>query len=165
MACEKNALPISGESTFPHTVALRPPVCARPHGDGDNFNYSDAATVPDPTSIPRKDVIIDGMSKRTIFVSMDLLDGSFRSKFVNGTYHTQQRAPLVLNSGSGLLFHKDLSIPLPHSTGKANLSILVRKFHQATSTMCLIIAVYGRDDGCGSAPNPFLKYAYNYARS
>ena len=37
-----------------------------------------AATVPAQTPIPRKDVIIDGMSKSTIFSSMDLMDGFYQ---------------------------------------------------------------------------------------
>lgn len=37
-----------------------------------------AATVPDQTTILKKDVIIDGMSKSTIFSSMDLMDGIYQ---------------------------------------------------------------------------------------
>ena len=42
------------------------------------FNKLNAATVPAHTPIPRKDVIIDGMSKSTIFSSMDLMDGFYQ---------------------------------------------------------------------------------------
>ena len=37
----------------------------------------DAAAVPAQTPIPRKDVIIDGMAKSTIFSLMDLVDGFY----------------------------------------------------------------------------------------
>ena len=36
-----------------------------------------SATLPAQTPIPRKDVINDGMSKSTIFSSMDLMDGFY----------------------------------------------------------------------------------------
>ena len=39
------------------------------------FNKLNVAMVPAHTPILRKDVIIDGMSKSTIFSSMDLMDG------------------------------------------------------------------------------------------
>ena len=42
------------------------------------FNKLNAATVPAQTPIPRKDVIIDGMSKSTIVSSMDLMDGFYQ---------------------------------------------------------------------------------------
>ena len=42
------------------------------------FNKLNAATVPAQMPIPRKDVIIDGMSKSTIFSSMDLMDGFYQ---------------------------------------------------------------------------------------
>uniref|UniRef100_A0AAV1UF44 Reverse transcriptase domain-containing protein n=1 Tax=Peronospora matthiolae TaxID=2874970 RepID=A0AAV1UF44_9STRA len=42
------------------------------------FNKLNAAKVPARTPIPRKDVIIDGMSKSTIFSSMDLMDGFYQ---------------------------------------------------------------------------------------
>ena len=38
------------------------------------FNNLNAATVPAQKPIPIKDVIIDGMAKSTIFLSMDLMD-------------------------------------------------------------------------------------------
>ena len=41
------------------------------------FNKLNAATVPTQTPIPRKDVIIDGMSKSTIFSSADVMDGFY----------------------------------------------------------------------------------------
>ena len=42
------------------------------------FNKLNAAMVPAQTPIPRKGVIIDGLSKSTIFSSMDLMDGSYQ---------------------------------------------------------------------------------------
>ena len=42
------------------------------------FNKLNAATVPAQTPIPRKDVIIDGMSKRSTFSLMDLMDGFYQ---------------------------------------------------------------------------------------
>ena len=42
------------------------------------FNKLNAATVPAQTLIPRKDIIIDGMSKSTIFSSMGLMDGFYQ---------------------------------------------------------------------------------------
>ena len=42
------------------------------------FNKLNAATVPAQTPVPRKDVIIDGMSKITIFSSMDLMAGFYQ---------------------------------------------------------------------------------------
>ena len=42
------------------------------------FNKLNTATVPAQTPILRKDVIIDGMSKSTIFSSMDLMDSFYQ---------------------------------------------------------------------------------------
>ena len=42
------------------------------------FNKLNAATVPTQTPIPRKDVIIDGKSKSTIYSSMDLMFGFYQ---------------------------------------------------------------------------------------
>ena len=42
------------------------------------FNKLNAATEPAQTPIPRKDVLIDGMSKSFIFSSMDLMDGFYQ---------------------------------------------------------------------------------------
>ena len=42
------------------------------------FNKLNAATVSASDPIPRKDVIKDGVSKSTIFLSMDLMDGFYR---------------------------------------------------------------------------------------
>ena len=42
------------------------------------FNKLNDATVPAQTPIPRKDLIIDGMSRSTIFSSMDLMDGFYQ---------------------------------------------------------------------------------------
>ena len=54
------------------------------------FNKLNAATVPSQTSIPRKDVIIDGMSKLTIFLSMDLMDGFYQILMRERASRTQQ---------------------------------------------------------------------------
>ena len=42
------------------------------------FNKLNAATVPAQTLIPREDAIIDGMSKSTFYLSMDLMDGFYQ---------------------------------------------------------------------------------------
>ena len=70
------------------------------------FNKLNAATVPAQASIPRKDVIIDGMSKSTIFSSMDLMDGFYRFSCVNGTSvhsseHPQRYAVVVASDATG----------------------------------------------------------------
>ena len=46
--------------------------------DNAAFNKLNAATVPAQTPIPRKNVIINGMSKSTIFSSVDLMDGFYQ---------------------------------------------------------------------------------------
>uniref|UniRef100_A0AAV1V9U7 Reverse transcriptase domain-containing protein n=1 Tax=Peronospora matthiolae TaxID=2874970 RepID=A0AAV1V9U7_9STRA len=67
------------ESTSPQ---ITPTFCVRKATGGwrilHAFNKLNAATVPAQTSIPRKDVIIDGMAKSTIFSSMDLMDGFYQ---------------------------------------------------------------------------------------
>ena len=67
------------EYTFPHSC---PTFCVRKATGGwrivHAFNKLNAATVPDQTPIPRKEVIIYGMSKSTIFSSMDLMDGFYQ---------------------------------------------------------------------------------------
>uniref|UniRef100_A0AAV1U4G3 Reverse transcriptase domain-containing protein n=1 Tax=Peronospora matthiolae TaxID=2874970 RepID=A0AAV1U4G3_9STRA len=67
------------ESTSPQSS---PTFCLRKATGGwrivHAFNKLNAATVPAQTPIPRKDVIIDGMSKSTIFSSMDLMDGFYQ---------------------------------------------------------------------------------------
>uniref|UniRef100_A0AAV1V8N4 Reverse transcriptase domain-containing protein n=1 Tax=Peronospora matthiolae TaxID=2874970 RepID=A0AAV1V8N4_9STRA len=67
------------ESTSPHSS---PTFCVRKATGGwrivHAFNKLNAATVPAQTPIPRKDVIIDGMAKSTIFSSMDLMDGFYQ---------------------------------------------------------------------------------------
>ena len=67
------------ESTSPHSS---PTYCVREATGGwrlvHAFNKLNAATIPAQTPIPRKDVIIDGMSKSTIFSSMDLMDGFYQ---------------------------------------------------------------------------------------
>ena len=67
------------ESTFRH---ISPTFCVR-KATGEwrivhAFNKLNAATVLAQTPIPRKDIIIDGMSKSTIFSSMDLMDGFYQ---------------------------------------------------------------------------------------
>ena len=67
------------ESTSPHSS---PTFCVRKVTGGwrivHAFNKLNAATVPAQTPIPRKDVIIDGMARSTIFSSMDLMDGFYQ---------------------------------------------------------------------------------------
>ena len=59
------------EFTSPHSS---PTFCVRKSTGGwrivHAFNKLNAATVPAQTPVPRKDVIIDGMAKSTIFSSM-----------------------------------------------------------------------------------------------
>ena len=66
------------EPTSPHSS---PNFCVRKATGGwrivHAFNKLKAATVPAQTPIPRKDVIIDGMPRSTIFSSMDLMDGFY----------------------------------------------------------------------------------------
>ena len=67
------------ESTPPHSSRT---FCGRKATGGwrivHAFNKLNAATVPAQTPVPRKDVIIDGMSKSIIFLSMDLMDGLYQ---------------------------------------------------------------------------------------
>ena len=67
------------ESTSPHSS---PTFCVRKATGGwrifHAFNRLNAATVPAQTPIPRKDVIIDGMARSTIFSSIDLMDGFYQ---------------------------------------------------------------------------------------
>ena len=67
------------ESTSPHRS---PTFCVRKATGGwrivHAFNKLNAATIPAQTPIPRKSVIIDGMSKSTVFSSMDLMDGFYQ---------------------------------------------------------------------------------------
>ena len=67
------------ESTSPHSS---PTFCVRTSTGGwrivHAFNKLNSATVPAQTPIPRKDVIIDGMSRSTIFSSMDMMDGFYQ---------------------------------------------------------------------------------------
>ena len=67
------------ESTSPHSS---PTFCVRKATGGwrivHAFNKLNAATVPTQTPIPRKNVIIDGMARSTIFSSMDLMDGFYQ---------------------------------------------------------------------------------------
>ena len=67
------------ESTSPH---ISPTFCVRKATGGwrivHAFNKLNAATIQVQTPIPRKSVIIDGMSKSTIFSSTDLMDGFYQ---------------------------------------------------------------------------------------
>ena len=67
------------ESTSPHSS---PTLCVRKATGGwqivHAFNKLNAASVPAQTPIPRKDVIIDSMDKRTIFSSMYMMDGFYQ---------------------------------------------------------------------------------------
>uniref|UniRef100_A0AAV1UQY2 Reverse transcriptase domain-containing protein n=1 Tax=Peronospora matthiolae TaxID=2874970 RepID=A0AAV1UQY2_9STRA len=67
------------ESTSPHSSST---FCVRKATGGwwivHAFNKLNAATVPAQTPIPRKDVIIDGMAKSTVFLSTDLMDGFYQ---------------------------------------------------------------------------------------
>ena len=55
------------------------------------FNNLKAETIPAQTPIPRKDVIIDSMSKSYIFSSMGLMDGLYNIRMrVKGTPFAQQ---------------------------------------------------------------------------
>ena len=81
-----------------------------------SFNNVNAATVPAQTPIPRKDVIIDGMSKITTFSSMDLMDG-----FYQILMRERDIPYTAVSTPSGMIWewlvcHKVLSTPLPHST-------------------------------------------------
>ena len=63
------------------------------------FNKLNAATVPAQTPIPRKDIIIDGMSKSTIFSSTDLMDG------IHQILVREQDIPCTaVNTPSGMLW-------------------------------------------------------------
>ena len=78
------------ESTSPHSS---PTFCVQKVTGGwqivHAFNKLNAATVSAQTPIPRKDVIIDGMAKSTIFSSMDLMDGFYQTLMRDGTSRTQ----------------------------------------------------------------------------
>lgn len=67
------------ESTSPHSS---PTFCVKKSTGGwrivHAFNKLNAATVPAQTPIPRKDVIIDGMSGSTVFSALDLRDGFYQ---------------------------------------------------------------------------------------
>ena len=67
------------ESTSLH---ISPTFCVRKVTGGwrivHAFSKLNASTVPAQTPIPSKDVIIDGMAKRTIFSSMDMMDGFYQ---------------------------------------------------------------------------------------
>ena len=67
------------ESTSPH---CSPTFCVKKATGGwrivHAFNKLNAATIPAQTPIPRKDVIIDGMARSTIFTAIDLRDGFYQ---------------------------------------------------------------------------------------
>ncbi|KAF1316233.1 reverse transcriptase, partial [Globisporangium splendens] len=67
------------ESTSPHTSST---FCVKKATGGwrivHAFNKLNAATIPAQTPIPRKDVVIDGMSGSTIFSALDLRDGLYQ---------------------------------------------------------------------------------------
>jgi hypothetical protein len=67
------------ESNSPHSS---PTFCVKKATGGwrivHAFNKLNAATIPAQTPIPRKDVIIDGMSGSTVFSTMDLTDGFYQ---------------------------------------------------------------------------------------
>ena len=67
------------ESTSPHSSLT---FCVRKTTEGwrrlHALNKLNAAAVPAKKPIPRKDVIIDGMSNSTIFSSMDLMDALYQ---------------------------------------------------------------------------------------
>ena len=67
------------ESTSPHSSLT---FCLRKATGGwrivHAFNKLNAATVPAQTPIPRKDVIIEGMARSTIFSSMYLMNGFYQ---------------------------------------------------------------------------------------
>ena len=79
------------ESTSPHSS---PTFCVRKATEGwrrlHALNKLNAATVPAKTPTPRKDVIIDSMSKSIIFLSMDLMDGFYQIVMRDGTSRTRQ---------------------------------------------------------------------------
>ena len=60
------------------------------------FNKTDAAKVAAKTPIPRKDVIIDGIAKITMFPSMVLVDGFYPILMrEGGVPYTSVRSQLV----------------------------------------------------------------------
>ncbi|KAF0760216.1 hypothetical protein AaE_003599 [Aphanomyces astaci] len=67
------------ESISPHNS---PTFCVKKPGGKWHivhaFNKLNAATIPAQTPIPRKDVIIDGMGRSTIFSTIDLRDGFYQ---------------------------------------------------------------------------------------
>ena len=67
------------ESKSPH---CSPTFCVRKATGGwrvvHAYNKLNAATIPAQTPIPRKDVLIDSMSKSTLFSSLDLMDGYYQ---------------------------------------------------------------------------------------
>ena len=67
------------ESNSPHSS---PTFCVKKATGGwrivHAFNKLNAATIPAQTPIPRKDIIIDGMSGSTVFSAIDLMDGFYQ---------------------------------------------------------------------------------------
>uniref|UniRef100_A0AAV1VM83 Reverse transcriptase domain-containing protein n=1 Tax=Peronospora matthiolae TaxID=2874970 RepID=A0AAV1VM83_9STRA len=87
-------------STSPHSS---PTFCVRMAAGGWRivlaFNKLNAATVSAQTPIPRKDVIIDGMAKSTIFSSMDLMGG-----FYQILMREREIPYIVVSTPSGMLW-------------------------------------------------------------
>ena len=80
------------------------------------FNKLNAATVLAQTPIPRKDVIIDGMSKKTIFSSTEVMDVFYQILMRERDIpYTAVSTPAGC-SGNGKKFHRGLVTPLQHST-------------------------------------------------
>ena len=69
------------------------------------FNKLNASTVPAQTPIVRKDVVIDGMAKSTIFLSMDLMDGFYQ------TLMRERDIPLTAVSTSSGMLWEGLTMP------------------------------------------------------
>ena len=95
-----------------------------------------AATIPAQTPIPRKDVIIDGMSKCTIFSSMDLMDGFYQILM------RERDIPVTaVSTPSGMLWEwpvmpQGFVIPPPHSTDASHICLdHCETSHRVTSTM------------------------------
>uniref|UniRef100_A0AAV1TUS9 Reverse transcriptase domain-containing protein n=1 Tax=Peronospora matthiolae TaxID=2874970 RepID=A0AAV1TUS9_9STRA len=92
------------ESTSPHSS---PTFCVRKATGGwrivHAFNKLNAATVPAQTPIPRKDVIIDGMARSTIFSPMNLIDG-----FYQILMREREIPSTVVSTPSGMLWKRQV---------------------------------------------------------
>ena len=100
------------DSISPH---CSPTFCVRKATGGwrilHAYNKLNAATVPVQTPIPRKDVIIDGMAKSTIFSSMDMKDGFYHILMRERDIPFTAVSTPAVCSGNGWLRHKGLVIP------------------------------------------------------